>query len=480
MSISSPSRFLNARGAGFFLLILALAGCQAVPLPFLQPQPTPATPTSALPMASATPIQWVEAPSLETPSPQVPGVLRIWLPPQFDPAAQTRAAELLRIRLELFASLHPETRLEVRLKAESGPGGLLAALSAASVSAPLALPDVVALPHPVLEAAALKGVIYPLDGFAPPLDPADWYPYAYQLGYVQDRLYGLPFATDLLVMAYNPAELPSPPADWPALAVSGQALAFAAADPQALFTLFHYRSLGGMLLDAARRPTLDVEPLVQVLTAYQQANAGEVLPFWVSQFENDAQVWQALYSGEAHMGAVWASRFLNQAPQSAIPLAAAQLPALGGQPYSLATGWAWALASPDPERQALASELIQFLSESDFLAVWDAASGYLPPMLSAMQSWQPNLPVISTPTPHPYTPTPTPAAAETAAPTPPPPPSFLEMVSGLSVVAELLPPDDILAVLGPALRQASLDVLKQQASPEDAAGAAIAALGSPP
>jgi len=462
------------------LLCLALAGCQALPLPLLQAQPSPTSAGPTLPAASATPIQWVESSPDQTPSPQTPGVLRVWLPPQFDPSAQTPAAEMLRIRLELFASLHPETRVEVRLKAEAGPGGLLAALSAASVAAPLALPDVVALPGPLLEAAALKGVIYPLEGLLPDLNPADWYPYAYHLGYVQDSYYGIPFAADLLVLVYDPTVLPSPPQDWPALLASGQALAFPAADPQALFTLFHYRSLGGTFLDADGRPALDAAALVQVLSAYQQANAGEVLPFWVSQYENDAQVWQALSSGEVHQAVVWASNYLAQAPQAAIPLAAARIPSLGGQPYSLATGWAWALASPDPTRQALASELIQFLSESDFLSAWDAAAGYLPPTPGAMQAWQPNLPVTASPTPESQTPTPAPNPAETATPTPPPPPSFQELVNGLSAVAELLPRDDILAVIGPALRQASLDVLKQQAQPEAAASAAIATLGGAP
>jgi ABC-type glycerol-3-phosphate transport system substrate-binding protein len=419
-----------------------------------------------------------EALAQETPSPPPPGTLRVWLPPRFDPNAQTPAAELLRARLELFDSLHTETRLEVRLKAETGPGGLLASLSSASISAPLTLPDVVALPRPLLEAASLKGIIYPLEGLTGSPGASDWYPYAVQLGYVQDRYYGVPFAADMLILAYNPLVLAYPPADWSALMAAGQSMAFPAFDPQALFTLLQYRSLAGKYIDADGRPTLDADSLVQVLSAYQQANTVSILPFWLSQYENDTQVWEALSSGEVSLASMWASHYLNLVDQATVPLAAAQIPTLGGQTYSLATGWSWALASPDPSRQSLAGELIQFLSDSDFLAAWDAASGFLPPTVSAMQAWQPSLPEPTALAEN-LTPTPTQPASVTATPTPLPPPTFHELVSQLSAVAELLPADDILAVLGPALLQASLDVLKQQAQPAAAAEAAIATLGGP-
>ena len=49
------------------------------------------------------------------------------------------------------------SRVEVRLKEAAGTGGLLKSLSAASAAAPLAMPAVVALSRPDLEAAALKG-----------------------------------------------------------------------------------------------------------------------------------------------------------------------------------------------------------------------------------------------------------------------------------------------------------------------------------
>ena len=64
------------------------------------------------------------------------------------------ASSLLKARLDQFASENPDVRLEVRAKALEGAGGLLDSLVAANVAAPLALPDLVLLPRPVLESAA--------------------------------------------------------------------------------------------------------------------------------------------------------------------------------------------------------------------------------------------------------------------------------------------------------------------------------------
>jgi multiple sugar transport system substrate-binding protein len=403
-----------------------------------------------------------------------PNLLRLWLPPQFDPDADTPAASVLRARLDQFSARYPGVRLEIRLKAENGPGGMLAALSAANASAPLTLPDVVALPRPLLEMAALKGVVYPMDGLPMAevdgfLTEPDWYPFAVQLGRLQENTFGLPFASDLLLVASQPpveedslqseaalqptatfepgVSEPDLPGVWSQWFESGTTLAFPAADPQALFTLLLYRSLGGEWVDEEGRPTLDAAPLEQVLALYQQASQAQVLPFWLSQYETDAQVWQVFEDGEADQLVAWASQVLAASSQAQAPLAARPLPTLDGQPYTLATGWVWAVASPNPEKRALAGELAAFLVDGGFLAEWNAAAGYLPPRRSALESWQPE--------------------------------AWRALVDEIAPAAELLPPGDVLAVLGPPLRQAAVDVLKLQVAPAAAAQAAVAALGAP-
>jgi multiple sugar transport system substrate-binding protein len=458
------------------ILALGLVSCQS--LPFLSSGPT-ATPT----LSVLEPSPEAESTSLPTSTPEAapPDVLRIWLPPQFDPANGSPAGDLLQERLDSFASIHPEVTLDVRLKAESGSGGLLASLSAAHVSAPTTLPDVVALPRPLLESAALKGVIYPWDDLSDVLDSSDWYPYAYQLAQVQERTFGLPFAGDLLLMVYNPAALPSPPVDWASLLESGQVLVFPAASEQALFTLLQYQAVGGEIIDVDGRPFLDSSLLEQVLDLYLQARVREIFPARIGLIETDQQNWESFIAGEAGMLVAWSSHYLGQYQQLEVPLVATSLPGSSGPITALATGWAWALASPYPGQRGLAAELAEFLTDSAFLAEWNAALGMIPPRLSAMALWEPLVPAASFPLA--VLPTPTGEADNTATPSPTQTPvpviPFRDLAASLSASAELLPSGDLLAVLGPPLRQAALDMINQQALPGAAAEAAASALGNP-
>lgn len=464
-------------------LVVGLAGCQALPFGF---EPTATTPPPT-PESEATATQ--PQPTL-TPTSEAPGLLRLWLPPQFNPDSGTTAGDIFKQRLEAFSLLHPDVQLEIRLKAENGPGGLLPSLSTASVAAPGALPDVVALPRSLLEAAALKGILHPLDGMTNPLDAVDWYPYAVELGYVQEKVFGLPFSADLMVLVataasveslqavgtVEPASIGEPTAQptaeseqqqaswiqWQELMQSGQTLAFPAGDPQAVFTLLLYRSAGGPLFDVEGRPMLEEDPLAQTLTIYQQAAQAGVLPAWLTQIETDEQSLEALVNGQADKANSWLSRYI--AETSPFPtgqtrsslqgqVLAEQIPTLSGEPYTLATGWVWSVASPDPAHRELAEKLVEFLAESSFLAEWNAALGYLPPRPDALTEW-------------------TVGFGESAG-------ELRNLAADLSAAASLQPSEDVLAVLGPPIRQAVVNVINLQVEPEVAAKSAVASLNLP-
>jgi hypothetical protein len=158
------------------LLLLALAGCSNLPLfsggdsqsgtlvPAAGITSTPAL-TGDAEQTPAVPDATLNA-ALETTN----SLVRIWLPPEFDPDGDSPASVLLKDRLEQFALENPDVRLDARVKSLTGTGGLLEALTAAHVSAPLALPDLVLLPRPMLESAALKGLLTPYDGLTTMLD----------------------------------------------------------------------------------------------------------------------------------------------------------------------------------------------------------------------------------------------------------------------------------------------------------------------
>lgn len=428
----------------FLSLSLAFAsGCSRVPLLNRLARATAtrtATPTAVSPSA-ATQTSAVE----ETPA--GPRVLRVWLPPQFDPSAGSLAGDLLRARLDEFASRHPGVRLEVRVKAQEGSGGLLDALTSTSAAAPQALPDLVALPRPLMEAAALKGLIYPFGGQGDALTESDWYDYARQLAYLQDSAFGVPFAGDALLLIYRPSLIPEPPTDLTSLLKAPGPLSFPAADPLSLYTLSLYQASGGLIQDEQGRPTLEAEVLSQVLTFYQSsANAG-LTPDWLSQLERDDQAWQAYQDGRANLLVTWVSRYLEVNRVLDPEARAVPLPTVEGEPFTLATGWVWALANPQKEKQDLSVQLAEFLTLGGFLGDWTAAAGYLPPRASALTSWDN--------------------------------PTLIGLADQVARSARLNPSSDVLSALAPALRYATLQILQGQGDPALLAQEAASRLNNP-
>ena len=120
---------------------------------------------------------------------------------------------------------------------------------------------------------------------------------------------------------------------------------------------------------------------------------------------------------------------------------------MNGNPYTLATGWSWALAGQDTGRRSTAVKLAEFLADKDFLAEWTSAAGFLPPRSDALQGWQDS--------------------------------TERQVLQQISTSAHLMPPVDVVSSLGPVLEQAVVDVLKAQSDPQSAAAAAISKINQP-
>jgi ABC-type glycerol-3-phosphate transport system substrate-binding protein len=357
-----------------FVSFLFLTGCSSL-APFL------ATPTS-VPVIQATSTPHID-PTQPAPDVAKPRILRVWVPPRFNPEAGTPSADLLKQRFAEFEADHPGLEIEVRIKAEDGETGLLNSLSITSMAAPSIAPDLIALTHSDMEAAVLKGLLHPTDGLTTLLQGPDWYGYARQLGYVQNTEFGLPFAADAMVILYRPAVFESAPSDWGTILGSGNQMVFSASDPQAYFPLSLYLSLNDQLTDDKGVFTLDETTLTRVLTYYRQVlDSGMVAPI-IRDNQTDQEVLKNYREGNADVAVIWASSdLLTQSGEFT------SVPGLDNSPYSLANGWVWALAGSSNENQTLAVELASHLVESDFMSVWTIASGYLPTRPQALAGWE--------------------------------------------------------------------------------------------
>jgi multiple sugar transport system substrate-binding protein len=405
----------------------------------------------AIPVSTLTPL--VEPESTPTPGTTAevtptrnllePGELTIWLPPEFDPQEKNPAAELLKQRLDEFEKAN-SVALDVRLKAVSGPSSLLDSLSAASAAAPMALPGVVALSRPDLETAALKGLLVSLDGLSTAIDDPDWYNYARDLALVQGATFSLPFAGDGLVLVYRPAKVKIPLVTWEDALKLDQPLAFPAGSPLSLTTVALYRSVGGEVEDAQRRPTLHPEKLAEVLDLYRQGAARGIFPVSITQYETDAQVWQAYQDGRVNVCITWMSAFLSARLPDSLVL---PLPVMRGQASTLATGWGWAVADPLPERRAMSVHLMEWLTDAKFLAMWTEAAGFLPTRPASMDAWKDQ--------------------------------TLKTVLGQVAVSANARPSSDIITSLGPVLEEAAVKVIRLEAEPSQAAAQAAERLLNP-
>ncbi|HLO30278.1 MAG TPA: extracellular solute-binding protein [Anaerolineales bacterium] len=347
-----------------FLGLLFSAGCASLePLlaSLTPPTPTPAKQVTSTPAPTPT-----ETPPVRPASP----VLHIWLPPQFDPAAENDPAKLLRQRFDEFESQNPGLKIEVRIKRADAENDIVNVLSVTGSAAPNALPDLILLSRPDLESAALKGLLHPIDGLSTSLEDPNWYAYAQQLARIQNTGYGLPFAGDALVLVYYP-EL-GKIVTWDDVLKSKGQLVFPAGNPDGLIGLSLYASAGGEVLDAQGSPALDQEVLTRVLTLVKEGVSKEVFTRSLANVSTEAQALQIYRTGDANKGIIWILNYRTSSDGAITPL-----PGVGETSFSYATGWVWALAGSSPENQQLAVKLAEFLVEDKFIAEWTRASGYL-------------------------------------------------------------------------------------------------------
>jgi len=306
------------------------------------------------------------------------------------------------------------------------------------------MPDLIALPRPLMEQAFFEGLVLPLDEITEVMDENDWFNYALDLAQVGDQTAGIPFAGDVMVLAYkNDTEDPPPP-DWDSVLATPKALAFPASDPQALVTLALYQSLEGELVDPSGDLIIGEESLLEVLTYYQQAQAANVMPYWLTQFETDQQAWQSYQERQSTLAVTWSSTLLgSDSPNTAL----AALPTKDSKPFTYADGWVWCVIPSDADTEQVAVELAEFITAETYLSTWSFESGYLPTRPSGMDSWSEG--------------------------------SYYSTLQQLLPSAVPIPDIHLLDELGPEVRDAVVAVLKDQVEPTIALADLVEALQRP-
>jgi maltose-binding protein MalE len=413
---------------GFGILFLLVAGITSCNFPDISGLISANTPTelpdislnSPTPQPSATP----NDPILQSKT------LIVWVPPQFDPADGSTSSNLFLSRLDEFISRRPQTDIQVRVKDLSGDFGLLETLRSTRSAAPIIMPDLIALPRPLMEQALQEGLILPLDEITEVMDDNDWFNYSLELARVGDQIAGIPFAGDVMVLAYKDDTGDTPPPDWDAVLAAEKALAFPASDPRSLVTMALYQNLDSEFINADGEYTIDEELFLEILIYYQKAQAANVMPYWLTQFETDQQVWQSYQDRQSTLAITWSSIYMDSdSPNTAL----AALPTKNSIAFTFADGWVWCVIPSNAETEQVAVELAEFITTETYLSTWGFEGGYIPTRPSGMDIWSEN--------------------------------SFFSTLQQLLPSAVLMPNIAIVDELGPEIRDAVVAVLKDQTEP---------------
>jgi ABC-type glycerol-3-phosphate transport system substrate-binding protein len=441
-TLSKPN-FRALLGASLVLLfIVSVSACQGFTLPGFLSSSTP-PPATMVTLPTSTAIGAAPAHPVEATSESSKDLI-IWVPPQFDPSNDAPASRKLKSHLQVFIDENPGVRITTRVKAVSGPAGLLASLNSASNAASQAVPALVLLTRSDLEAAADKGLILPVDTLTNTMDGKDWYDYARQLSTINGRTYGMPFCGDALILVYRPTRVAGPPPNWESVARQGQPVIFPAGERSALATINLYYSAGGSLRNELNQPAIQTRELEKVLKLYFDGLLQNTFPTWLAQYQNDTQALQAYREFKGQWLITWASNYLAELPADST---ASTIPTLGDKEVTITSAWLWGLSDPQPDRRELSARLLEHMVEAEFLSQWGPLSASVPVRPSTLNKWTS--------------------------------PTIQALFNDILATAVIIPASDSLNLIGPILQEATGLILKRESDPIRASQGALDRLSAP-
>ena len=363
------------------LAVFIFAGCQGQDL--LQSVFPGDEAVTVAPDETLVPVE--ENPSDFAKSPPPPSFydLVIWVPPQFNPKSDSEAGKLLGARIQDFLQENPAVNLSVRVKAASGPGGLLETLEKTRDVAPIAVPSLVLITRSDMIQAVEKDLLFPIEGTSTAIDDNDWYNFSRDLGIYSGTVYGLPFASNALGLVFRDMKLGQNSMSWEDSFRIFDTFIFPAGASNALVPLSMYASAGGIIDNQQDIHPISPEILERILDVIDTGARTGVLSPVISELKTDDQSWEYFETGGYDAVITWINRFLSTDENYQL----APVPSIGIDPHTFASGWTWCLTDPNKGNHEYVISLAEYLTDTDFLSQWAPLSGYLPVRPSSMKKW---------------------------------------------------------------------------------------------
>lgn len=339
------------------------------------------TPVAVAQEPTLAPSATLEATAVASPS------MVIWWPEPLAPLNNAEANEMLSEQISAFKAAQGNIDVQLRRKMESGVGGIMSTLRAASPVAPGALPDLTLMRRSDLNSAAQAGLIYPLEGLISSAISNDLYRAALSLGQVNEQLYGLPYLLEVQHMAFSPLDTPPPARFEDVLAQEVSfALPVAQVDQINNVLMVQYLDAGGILpnSDAA---SLNSEALLATLQFYEDALAEGLIDPAVLNYVSAADYQADLLDGSLGSGLVNSTQYLDWL-QSGASLEFGPVPTASGSVVGEVDGWMWVLTTANPDRQGLAGRFLNWMLNASRQGEYSQAVNMIPSQRTALQTWE--------------------------------------------------------------------------------------------
>jgi ABC-type glycerol-3-phosphate transport system substrate-binding protein len=366
---------VSAYGVCFSLvasfILAALLGCAAAETPAPQATPPPSPTVAQGPTPSPSPY-----------TPPAAITLTLWTTEAFIPSPDTPTGEVMEGIYRGFQEAHPDIAVQFVPKRPYGKGGILDFLLTAGAVAPQTLPDLVTIDLSQVELLVGKEILQPWDGLIPEEVADDLLPHIRQAGSREDQLLAFPFQVDIEHLVYSLSLIDSPPRSWDELRSLETTYAFPAAGEEGVNSfLIQYLALGGSLVDEEGNPDLDGAAIAQVLEFYRDGYAAGYISPSVLEMKRLDDSWALFKEGGVAMANVSSQHLLMEGTE----VAYAPLPTKNGNQATMARPWAFLLVTPDPRRQEAAAEFVKWFLTPENLTAWAQASGHLPTSRSALR-----------------------------------------------------------------------------------------------
>ncbi|MCB0087105.1 MAG: extracellular solute-binding protein [Caldilineaceae bacterium] len=371
----------------FALILILLAGCE-------QPQLLPAeTPVDVVEVAQ-TDVETPPADGIGAPADTHGRELVLWTPEFMNADPNTSSGAILADAYERFEVDHPDTRIEVQIKAESGQANLSDYVRSAQRVAPQVLPQIILIDTQQLWRLVDLGLV-------PPLNQSDvtefntLYPFTLDAVQYQNQIYGIPFVADVMHAAYYAADFEErAPEDWGQVQAAAKPYFFPASARNGLSSdsvLMQYVGAGGEL--RADGVLTNPEALVTVFNFWAAGiESGMILPSAL-EYSTLGAVWDSFVSAGTGLAEVSANQFLSK-QGSLGEIRFGSIPTRSGAPVTLGRVWAFVVLTSEPEERQLALELIRQLMAPSVHGGWSESVQRLPTQAAALAEWKNNAPYV--------------------------------------------------------------------------------------